>query len=131
MPFAVTATCLLRKNVILCLYSNSLLNKSGFNDGDIPDAILDYFDIHDIPYDNLNWHVALHRIVKEYMLPLLTQKVEVTFIVTNHNPVRATSIDGKDVRKEWNEDIQTPLDPEFICVPISVIVKVCSESSRS
>ena len=111
------------------LFSDGLLSKWGFGDGDAPDHFLDYCDEHDIPYPP--WRPLLKRIVREYLLPALDQAVEVVTIGTNHNPVRAATVDGRDVQGEWYDDgaDRTRLTPESVSVPFSAIFAMTGEET--
>jgi hypothetical protein len=101
-----------------------LLSKWGFNDGDAPYDVLDYCDEHDVPYPK-DWHEVLRRLVEERLLPVLDQDVEITFIETIHNPVRAVTVDGADVTDEWYGDNErTRLTPDAVEVPMSEVVEV-------
>lgn len=92
----------------LVLTSDSLLSKWGFNDGDEPDALLDRLDAIGwtggdgyLPGDV--WHTVLCRLVREHLIPRLDQDVDVTILETNHNPVRAHTVDGADVTHLWRQ----------------------------
>lgn len=95
-------------------YPNSLLSKWGFHDGDILD---------DIAWDNKIEvdHDALIRIVKKYVIPKIKNKIKVFEIGTIHNPIRAESVDGKDIDCYNGSDIK--LDPEYVDVEDSIILK--------
>lgn len=101
------------------LFSSGLLSKWGFNDGDIPDQICDALELaHDEPWPT-SWRAVLVDLVRRHVLPKLDQQVEVVEIVTNHNPIRATVVDGIDVRACWTDSDhpQPHLTPEQIEVP--------------
>lgn len=113
----------------LTLHSASLLSKYGFNDGDEPDALLDELDRRGIAYPNSGeWHAALTRLVREHLVPALDQRVEVVEIETNHNPIRAQTVDGADVSDQWYEtDATTTLTPDAVSVPIDVVLSVMQQ----
>lgn len=71
------------------LFASGLLSKWGFDDGDLLDWIYEFGD-----FDR---HAVLCAVVRQKLLPALTQKVDVQEIVTIHNPIRARTVDGKDV----------------------------------
>lgn len=71
------------------LYAAGLLSKWGFMDGDELDWLWE-FDIKDK-------HAVLCAVVRQKLLPALKQAVEVEEICTIHNPIRARTVDGKDV----------------------------------
>jgi hypothetical protein len=112
----------------LRLYTVGLLNRYGFGDGDVlaeyADDVLEiyhyeYDDGSHVPYDLAE---ELYDIVQRYLLPELNHKVEVTFIHTHHNPVRAIRIDGHDYSSTWSDkcvahEWEEKLTPE--CVEVS------------
>ncbi len=89
------------------LFSRCLLSKWGFDDGDIFGWLGD-FGIHDR-------HAVLCAVVRQKLLPVLTQKVEVEEISCCHNPIRARSVDGVDVSHLWYE-----VDEKIAITPDSV-----------
>jgi hypothetical protein len=104
----------------LTLHSWSLLSKFGFNDGDVPDEILDYMfeagvNPRETPWD---WHDALRAMVRKHLLPALAaegHEVEVYDIDTAHNPIRADKIDGVVV-DSLDRDQWPTLTPEYVTV---------------
>jgi hypothetical protein len=110
----------------LTLVSQSLLSKWGFNDGDTPDAVLDYCDKHGLNYGEKDWRdEVLPHLVRTYLLPELQKHHTITLIEigTSHNPIRASLVDGKDVEDEWTEDTTTGLTPEWGEVPMTEVIK--------
>lgn len=100
---------------VITLVSSGLLSKWGFNDGDVPDAFLDYLDDRGVPYPE-DWHRLLRLLVHRYLVPVLDQHVELVDVETNHNPIRAATVDGVDV--DWYGDRPNPsLTPE--CTTVS------------
>lgn len=86
----------------LALYADDLLSKWGFDDGDrLSDWVFDTLGRHDFEYEN---HKVLEELVKRYLLPKLDKKVEIYFINTIHNPVRAEMIDGVYYTNHYNHD---------------------------
>lgn len=75
------------------LFAYGLLSKWGFCDGGELDWLFD-FGIRDK-------HAVLCAVVRQKLLPALAQKVEVEEISTCHNPIRARTVDGKDVTNLW------------------------------
>lgn len=74
------------------MYADDLLSKWGFSDGDsLSNYIYSTMGIFDYQYDI---HKLLHELVIMYLLPKIKSKVEVMFIATIHNPIRAEYIDG-------------------------------------
>lgn len=112
----------MRRLADLTLYSTGLLSKWGFMDGDVVD---------DWIYDNGLWekykdiddHKILEELVGKYLLPKLNHKVSTCFVGTNHNPVRADSIDHK-LYGNWYEDDEweNKLKPESVIIPSNKVV---------
>jgi hypothetical protein len=112
--------------VTLC--SAGLLSKWGFNDGDAPDDYLDYCEERGVWRSR--WRELLPRVVREYVLPALGQKVETVEIGTNHNPVRARTVDGVNVEDHWyDHDDPVMLTPETVCVPMAAIFAMEQETA--
>jgi hypothetical protein len=104
------------------LHADGLLSKWGFGDGDAPDAYLDYCEAHGRMLSS--WRALLPRIIREFVLPVLDQRVEIVVVGTNHNPVRAVTVDGVNVEALWDDDSGTDLPaltPESVTVPMSAI----------
>ena len=100
------------------LWSDSLQSKWGFGDGDIPDSILDH--VGDEVGFALDWHAVLRKLVRKHLLPALEDaghSVEVYDIETNHNPIRASKIDGVDVDDYSDRNVPTRLDGVKITWP--------------
>lgn len=108
-----------------------MLSKWGFNDGDEPDALIDWLAEHrpDIDYAELDFHPVLCALVRRYLLPVLDQRVEVVEIETTHNPIRATAVEGVPVPEAvWYGRAPEPtLTPESVEVPYDVVVQVIDE----
>ena len=84
------------------MYADDLLSKWGFGGGDrLADYCHDEFDVYDFQF---NCHKALEELVKRYLLPKLDKKVEIMFIGTIHNPVRAEMIDGQYYTNHYEHD---------------------------
>ncbi len=81
---------------VLYLVPQSLLSKWGFWDGDMPEQVWDRIDAEELGYENVDWHTVLRSLVRRYLLPELARhhQVEVYDIETNHNPIRASIVDG-------------------------------------
>ncbi len=107
---------------ILRLYSNSLLSKWGFNDGDIPEAVYDLFEENGVDYD---WHATLIALVRTHLIPVLDQDVEVFEIETIHNPIRVRTVDGKLVNHH-EIDSSVRLTPKYIDVSLSIVLAVAA-----
>jgi hypothetical protein len=109
---------------VLHLFSSGLLSKWGFGDGDAPDAWLDYCDELGVDYLP-EWHRILTALVRRYLLPVLEQDVTVREIETNHNPIRASTVDGAEV--EYPHDDSIRLTPECVTVPMSEVLRLARE----
>lgn len=101
----------------LHLYSSSLLSKYGFNDGDTPEQLQDHLDSLGQPYPD-DWRAVLVHLVRTRLLPVLDQQVEVEVLCTNHNPIRAVTVDGLNVEDCHMGDQPEPdLTPDSVEVP--------------
>lgn len=58
---------------VIHLASASLLSKWGFNDGDVPEAVMDYCDDHGIDWSDYDWHETLQKLVRTHLLPAMLQ----------------------------------------------------------
>lgn len=107
----------------LRLHSRGLTSKYGFNDGDEPDDLLDWFELHRPEYDypTADWHPVLVKLVQDYLLPALKETVEVMLIETNHNPIRAAKINGNEL--VYEDD----LDEVEVTVPFERVWEVIVE----
>lgn len=112
----------------LWLHSESLLSKYGFNDGDEPDAWLDWCDEQGIGYDDADWdwHATLRRLVREHLLPKLDQHVDVYDIDTIHNPIRASTVDGVEV-DDMRPEAGPQLTPDSVGVPYSEVLRIARQ----
>ena len=110
---------------MVTLFSSGLLSKHGFGDGDAPDEWLDYCDDHGIDLPPAAWHPILRELVKQFLLPALTQKVTIVYIGTSHNPVRAETVNGADISGYWTGPLKDlSLTPECVEIPMTEVVKV-------
>lgn len=110
----------------LWLFSESLLSKWGFNDGDLPDEVDGWLDAQDPPIHLAgNWRPILCQLVRRYLIPALDQAVEVVEIETSHNPIRAEKVDGVDVTDSWyHNGEKVRLTPDSVTVPYSAILEL-------
>ncbi|MFG2747212.1 hypothetical protein ACGFY0_45155 [Streptomyces chartreusis] len=107
----------------LTLFSSSLLSKWGFNDGDDPDAWLDWCEGQGIDYNALDF--PLTRLVRKHLVPVLDQAVTVVDIDTSHNPIRVDTVNGADVTEVWFGRAPEPtLTPDHVDVPMSEVLSV-------
>jgi hypothetical protein len=115
----------------ITLCSSSLLSKWGFDDGDLPESVWDHLDdtVDDDEYRRLfdASKPALVRLVREFLLPALDQQVEVVEIVTSHNPIRASTVNGVDVEDCWHGNAPNPeLTPEYVEVPMPEVLRIAA-----
>jgi hypothetical protein len=113
----------------LTLYSSSLLSKWGFNDGDMPNVLMDYWDACSIDYSNLEWHQVLCRLIRLHLLPALTihHDIELIELETIHNPIRILVCDGRNMMSVWTENrMDVPqLHPESVVVRYDDVADAC------
>jgi hypothetical protein len=109
----------------LYLPSWCLLSKFGFSDGDMPDDLCDWLEdrLGIERARDVSWHAVLEALVREHLLPVLDQAVEVVSIETIHNPIRATTVDGADVTDSWYGDPGRPeLTPDGVTVSYETVL---------
>lgn len=106
------------------LFAADLLSKWGFNDGDEPDAWLDWCDNQGIDWTKLEYPTV--ALVRQHLLPVLEQNVTVVDIETCHNPIRAETVDGVDVHQVWyaGRDVGPQLTPEYVDVPMTEVLRL-------
>lgn len=102
------------------LYSDDLRNKWGFRDGDIfEDLCWEYEKKHGLERNRVDDHQVLRRVVETHLLPRLPG-IEVDFIHSCHNPIRAKFDDEKgwpdfeDFEVEVTRDQIEALIPECL-----------------
>lgn len=110
----------------LVLYTIGLLSKWGFNDGDMPDEFADWLDDEHPEIGYVEWRPVLVRLVRAYVLPALAQAVEVEELETNHNPIRATRVDGVDIDRHGEPHMA--LEPQYVAIPFRVVLQHLSHS---
>lgn len=114
----------------MIFHTDDLLSKWGFGDGDA----LEYFFGDDAEISEMlseiDEHEALTKIVKEFVIPHISQTLTIEVLPTNHNPVRASTVDGVrvDYRAGPNQTIK--LTPEKIAVPVSDVIGVINDLYR-
>jgi hypothetical protein len=120
-------------------YTNGLLSKFGFEDGDMLDDMLDWagyagldqvhhFTVSD-EYDSFSfYHVVLSVAVCAYVVPALDQRVDIELLHTIHNPVRANRVDGQRV-ESWYDSPFT-LTPEFVEVADETVLALARALCR-
>jgi hypothetical protein len=108
----------------LTLISDGLLSRWGFNDGDVPDAYLDWCDANEHPYPD-DWNTVLRTLVRTRLVPALDQRVELTDIETAHNPIRAVRVEGQDVTGCWSDSTaRLTLTPECVEIPYADVLAI-------
>ena len=111
----------------LTLFSDGLLSKFGFNDGDAPDDVLDWLEANGHGW-RIDWHTVLTALVERYLLPAIKQDVKIVHISTNHNPVRAQTVDGVDITGYYSDDLEdVELTPEYVEIPMSEVARIAAE----
>ncbi|MFJ7100176.1 hypothetical protein [Streptomyces albogriseolus] len=112
----------------LTLFSSDLLSKWGFNDGDDPDDWLDYCEANGIDSTELSF--PLVALVRAYLLPKIEQDVTVVEIETCHNPIRAETVDGQEMREVWFGRAPEPvLTPETVDVPMADVLRLALDEA--
>lgn len=113
----------------LRLFTQGLLSKWGFSDGD--PFIDENYDLYDaIEEHRVHPRRLLAELVRRFVVPALDQAVEVEYISTSHNPIRATSIDGVAVPDGVHygrlpEPVE--LTPDCVEVPYARVIEVAAE----
>lgn len=79
------------KGTAVEIITKTLLSKWGLEDGDVLDPILGRlgFDLGVV-----NTSEILVELVKDHVLPLIENVIEVEVVATHHNPIRITRVDG-------------------------------------
>lgn len=130
----------------LLLSADCLLSKWGFSDGDI---LFDYLwvalELDNTPageamggpaaatsqevyqrFQEVDEHAVLRRLVREHLVPALEaagHRLEVYDIETNHNPIRARTVDGVEV-DDYDRDGSNPqLRVKYVEVPREVVLR--------
>ena len=108
------------------LNSNNLFHKWGFGDGDV---------LYDWWWDNyddsppVDKHDLLYDLVVRYLVPELEKAghtLDVIRIHTNHNPVRAETLDGVEV--DWYSETWELIEPEISVEITEVQIKEAVDS---
>jgi hypothetical protein len=113
----------------LHLTVEGLCSAWGFNDGDEPEAFVDYWAATGVKRHLFNhgWHDVLSLLVRSHLVPALEaagHTVEVYDIDTIHNPVRAVRIDGVEVDNH-NGGVPVEVRVEGVTVPYADVLRAC------
>ena len=115
----------------LRLDSESLFDKYGFHDGDVPDDFEQWRARQGLePVDWMlggDWHGILDELVRTRLLPVLSRDVEVVTGTTDHNPVRALSVDeipAEEFIERLRDGLEADLRPESVDVPYRDVEEV-------
>jgi hypothetical protein len=117
----------------LVLWADDLYSKWGFGDGDLPDALEEWLDDERQGlawFDRNAWHSVLIRLVQTFLIPRLDQAVTVCLVDTLHNPIRAASVDGREVTRQDHLDdggAAPKLRPDRVVIPYSEVLRVMRE----
>lgn len=106
----------------MIFYTEALLSKWGFDDGDLLGEMLleklgeDYF--------KLDQKEILFEVVRDHIVPKISNNIEIYYINTCHNPVRADKVDGIRVNDTGDNDIS--IVPEKIEVEDNIILEIAN-----
>lgn len=94
--------------------TRTLLSKWGLRDGDFLDPILKRmgFDLM-----VLNAHHVLIDLVRDHVLPKIENKIEFEVIITLHNPIRITHVDGALIDNYKASHPEVELRPRSVKIP--------------
>ena len=93
-------------------YPEGLLHKFGFGDGDM---LYELIEEHDLGVDHQDLLIA---VVEQLVVPRLDQVVETYTMVSLHNPIRASTIDGEEA------DVSSTLTPQIVEIPVADIIRI-------
>lgn len=107
------------------MYADDLLSKWGFGDGDrLSDFMYESNSKFEYKVDS---HKLLEELVKRYMLPKLKDKVEISYMSTIHNPVRAEMINGKYYQNHYEHNDNGLLGKTSVELSLDEIESVAKE----
>lgn len=121
----------------LRLDPDGLFSKFGFNDGDVPDGFEVWRERQGLaPIDwhlDGDWHEILDELVRTRLVPAIDRDVEVVKMLTNHNPCRALTVDGR-TPEEYEELLREgrveEIEPEFVDVPYADVEQVVQRTEN-
>ena len=115
----------MKEQITFIMYPDDLLSKWGFGDGD---RLSDFLDDAGHAYEfKVNTHKLLEELVKRFLLPNIKKKVEIYFIDTIHNPVRAEMIDGVYYTNHYEDDDNGLLGSDPVELTAEQVVAVAKE----
>ena len=100
-------------------YLDGLLSKWGFCDGDI---------LEDLVFDNnidCDEHELLIKVIKGKVIPEVKDNIVLYTIGTNHNPIRATEVNGVTVN--WYGKNNIEFSQEFVDVDDKDIIDIARQ----
>lgn len=97
---------------VIEFYPFDLLHKFGFGDGDMLEELMEE---HHLDVDRSD---LLATVVEQLVVPRLDQQVETYRIVSWHNPIRASTVDGEPA------DVDAELTPETLAVRVRDILAI-------
>lgn len=113
----------------LQLDSRCLLSKWGFDDGDMPEHVINWCSRHGVDLSEVDWQKALRALVRAHLLPEIEKYHTVTLldIQSCHNPIMARWVDGVQVDVHANDwSLITSVSVE---VPMDVVAQAIREAS--
>ncbi len=96
------------------ILTKTLLSKWGLSDGDVLEPIL-----RGMGFDLavLNTHHVLIDLVRDHVLPKIENEIEFEVIITLHNPIRITHVDGVLVDNYKASHPEVKLRPVSVRIP--------------
>lgn len=121
---------------VLTLFTAGLFSKWGFGDGDMPADFIDWCEARGVDYEAeirlWSWHQTLIGLVRDKLLPALDVQVETVEIGTNHNPIRASKVNGEDVEDRWYAEWSDyGVKPESVSVPYPEVLTYARATVQS
>ncbi len=102
-------------------YTNDLLSRYGFGDGDLLVAFLS-----DHCLDDVHNQVLAETVIR-YVIPTVNREIELlqpeNWYWTAHNPIRAKKVDGTEV-DDVGDNKNLALMPEFVDIEEGVILDI-------
>lgn len=106
------------------LYADGLLSKWGFEDGDLlVDPVGDWRAVSGAAVDYRDVLVAT---VKYYLVPELSETLDIAVYGGVHNPIRAESVNGLEINHQ-DPRLSYPWSVQYVDVTYRQIWDVCNE----